>query len=232
MQPGAAKVRRLDDGIGNEVTFHYLHSNVAADSAGNAYVVDADFLRRIAPDGRVETLNPYGGTGPPAGTKEEPLRSARFRLIMGGGICLGGDGNIYVADRWNHCIRKVDLTKKSVSVVVGPGRGYVDGPAASAGFHDSPGYIVYDPYRDRFYTNGVDDWGLRTLEGGRMKTIAGGGRANSATRGPAREAGIHWGGVRGVDPRPPHDIYFWSGHSNWRGRTGRLYKPLAQEANR
>jgi hypothetical protein len=57
-----------------------------------------------------------------------------------------------------------------------------------------------------------------------MKTIAGGARRNQATAGGAREAGIHWGGVRAVDPRPPHDIYFWSGGRHWQGRIGRLYQ--------
>ncbi len=44
--------------MGREATFHYMHSNVIADRRGNALVIDADFLRRISPEGRVETLNP------------------------------------------------------------------------------------------------------------------------------------------------------------------------------
>ena len=223
MEPGPRDQDILVDGIRGGVGFHYLHSNVIADKGGNAYLMDADFLRRVRPDGRVETLNPRGGSGPPADPDGEPLESARFRLIMGGGICFGGDGKIYVADRWNHCVRQVDLEGGLVRVVIGPGRGYVDGPAAKAGFHGGTTCIIYDPYRERFYTNGADDWGLRVWDGHSMKTIAGGRRANTAATGPAREAGIHWTGVRAIDPRPPHDIYFWSGHANWRGRIGRLY---------
>jgi hypothetical protein len=70
----------------------------------------------------------------------------------------------------------------------------------------------------------VDDWGLRVFEHGSMKTIAGGKSKNQATSGLARDAGIHWGGVRAVDPSSPHDIYFWSGGNDWRGRIGRLYQ--------
>ena len=209
------------DGTGKQARFSYLHSNVIADAQGNAYVMDADYLRRITPRGKVTTLNPKGGTGAPA-SERESLESAHFRLLMAGGMCFGGDGNIYVADRWNHCIRKVDLANNAVTVAIGPGRGYMDGPVKEAGFHDSPGHIVYDPYRKRFYTNGVDDWGLRTWQDGRMMTIAGGGRTNTATEAAAREAGMHWCGILAIDPIPPHDIYFWSNHPNWKGRIGRL----------
>ena len=224
----AAK-QRPTDGRGKQAVFAYIHSNVIADSAGNAYVMDSDFLRKIAPDGTVVTLNPKGGTGVPARDGPEPLETAKFRLIMGGGMCFGGDGAIYVADRWNHCIRKVELKEKTVSVAVGPGGGYRDGPEKDCGFHDSPGSIVYDPYRKRFYTTGVDDWGLRTWEKGRLKTIAGGTNKNQGFEGPARNSSLHWSRVVGVDPRAPHDIYFISGGPVWDGRLGRLFKPADRD---
>lgn len=224
MNPGERRERFASDGVGAKATFHYMHSNVIVDRNGDAFLIDADFLRKVSPTGEVTTLNPLGGTGPPADAKGEPLRSARFRLIMGGGICFDDAEKIWVADRWNHCVRKVDLKKQLVTVAIGPGGGYVDGPADRAGFHDSPGHIAFDPFRKRICVTGVDDWGLRVFENGAMKTIAGGKRNNQATSGPAHDAGIHWGGVRAVDPQSPHDIYFWSGGNDWRGRIGRLYK--------
>lgn len=209
------------DGEGKEAVFRYLHSNVIADQEGNVYVMDNNFLRRITSAGKVETLNPEGGPGKP---DEAPLVSARFNLIMGGGMTFGGDGNIYVADRWNRCIRKVDLTEKTVSIVVGPGTGYRDGPEKECGFHDSPGHIVYDPFRNRFNTNGVDDWGVRVWENGFMKTLAGGNSGNKGFEGPAKDASLHWAGTCGVDPRPPHVVYFYSGGKQWQGRLGMLVK--------
>ena len=186
----------------------------------------------MTPDGAVTTLNPQGGTGVPSVEATEPLAPARFRLIMGGGMCLGGDGAVYVADRWNHCIRRADLMERVVSVAVGPGGGYRDGPEKDCGFHDSPGSIVSDPYRQRYYTTGVDDWGPRVWEKGRLSTLAGGNTKNQGFEGPAKDASLHWSRVIAVGPRPPHDIYFVSGGQVWDGRLGRLFKAAEREGGR
>jgi hypothetical protein len=213
--------RKPVDGTGKEALFKYLHSNVICDEAGNACLMDNNFLRRVTPEGGVETLNPDGGSGAP-GKESEPLAAAKFNLIMGGGICFGGDQCVYVADRWNHCLRRIDLKEKTVAVVAGPGTGYRDGPEKNCGFHDSPGHIVYDPWRKRFYTNGVDDHGLRVWENGAVKTIAGGINGAKGLDGPAKTGAMMWCYVSAVDPLPPHDIYFGSGGNIWQRRLGKL----------
>lgn len=221
MTAEAYRSRADHDGKGRQATFSYLHSNVIVDPAGTAYLFDADFLRTVSPNGQVRTLNPKGGTGNP-GPDGEPLESAHFRVLMQSGIGWGPDGSIFVADRWNHCVRRIDLKAGTVSTVIGPGKGYIDGPSAKAAFHDSPGYIIYDPYRARFHVNGVDDWGMRVWEKGEMRTLGGGKRSNQALSGKAPDIGFHWCGTFAVDPAEPHDIYFWSGAPIWRGRIGRL----------
>jgi hypothetical protein len=232
----AYAARSTHDGRGREATFSYLHSNVVADKDGNLYVMDADFLRRISPTGQVKTLNPGGGSGNP-GPDGELLESAHFRLLMKSGIGFGKDGHLYVADRWNHCVRRVDLQNRTVatlpifhlqnttlSTVIGPGRGYIDGPSSEAGFHDSPGHITLDPFRNRIHVNGVDDWGLRVWDGSSIKTLAGGKRGNRALEGPAPDLGFHWCGTHAIDPQEPHPVYFWSNQGEWRGRIGKLYR--------
>jgi hypothetical protein len=214
------------DGTGREAVFKYLHSNVAADKDGVAYIMDQDFLRRITPDGKVETLNPKGGRGKPG---DGPLESARFSLIMGGAICFGEGSKLLVADRWNFCVREVDLDAKTVKTVAGPSRGYKDGPADKAGFHGGTTHMTYDPYRKRIYATGADDWGLRAIFDGKIRTIAGGIKKSKGFEGPANQSRFHWCGVRAVDPRPPHDIYFSSGGGEWKGLLGRLYKKGAEK---
>jgi len=217
--------RKPTDGAGAEVVFKYLHANVIADKEGNAYVMDRNFLRRITPDGKVETLNPGGGSGKPG---DGALEGARFNLIMGAGMCFGGDGNIYVADRWNFCFRKVDLKAKQVTTVIGPAKGNVDGPEREAGFHGGPTTIVYDPYRKRFHVAGADDVAVRVWEGGFVKTLAGRGRG---FEGPARGSKLVYPGTLAFDPRPPHVIYFRSNTGGWRDRIGRLYRKGGAKAS-
>ncbi len=211
------------DGQGAEAVFRYLHCNVIADKEGTAYIIDNNFLRRITKDGKVETLNPKGGTGKPGEQKEEPLDAARFSLIMGGKICFDAAGKIWVADRWNFAVRKVDLLKKTVSLEAGPGKGYRDGSARNCGFHGGTTHIAFDRYRNRIYVTGADDWGLRVLENDAVKTLYGGSRGSKALTGPARDASVHYTGVFFVDPAPPHEIYLYNG--KFRGRIGRLFKP-------
>ena len=67
-------------------------------------------IRKIAPDGRVSTIA-GGGEPLPSGLEvaggylDGPALSARFNRPTG--VAIGGDGAIYVADSFNHCIRKI-----------------------------------------------------------------------------------------------------------------------------
>jgi hypothetical protein len=95
--PGSA------DGTGGGAQFYYPQK-AAADSAGNLYVVDAQnqILRKITPAGVVTTL--AGGVGV-TGTNDGPGTVARFNLPLG--VAVDGSGNVYVADTYNHTIRKI-----------------------------------------------------------------------------------------------------------------------------
>ena len=95
--PGSA------DGTGGGAQFNNPQK-ATADSAGNLYVVDSynQILRKITPAGVVTTL--AGGVGV-TGTNDGPGTVARFNYPQG--VAVDGTGTVYVADTYNHSIRKI-----------------------------------------------------------------------------------------------------------------------------
>ena len=77
---------------------------VAVDGDGNLYVTDNGnhTIRKITPAGVVTTL---AGTAESYGSADGRGPLARFSRPYG--VAVDGVGNVYVADRQNHTIRKI-----------------------------------------------------------------------------------------------------------------------------
>jgi DNA-binding beta-propeller fold protein YncE len=90
------------DGTGSAAQFYYP-SGVAVDSAGMVYVADIynHRIRKITPAGVVTTLAGFGTYGFANGTGS----AAKFRYPFG--VAIDHTGVVYVADRDNHRIRKI-----------------------------------------------------------------------------------------------------------------------------
>ena len=91
---------------------------VALDGAGNLYIADTlnDRIRKVDAAGVITTVagsgrRGFGGDGGPA---------VRARLNRPAGVALDGAGNLYIADIWNHRIRKVDAAGV-ITTVAGDG---------------------------------------------------------------------------------------------------------------
>lgn len=100
---GVAGQKGSADGAGSAARFNYP-MGIAVDAMGNVYVGDTDnyTLRKITPVGDVTTLAAQpGGFGQVEGTGS----AARFYFPQG--VTLDGSGNVFVADFYNHVIRKV-----------------------------------------------------------------------------------------------------------------------------
>ena len=102
---GTAESSGSADGTGADARFYYPEG-VAVDGDGNFYVTDSkDAIRKITPAGVVTT---WAGTAQEGGFVDGIGPSARFNSPSG--VAVDGVGNVYVADRWNHAIRKVTPT--------------------------------------------------------------------------------------------------------------------------
>ncbi|MFW6158956.1 MAG: hypothetical protein ACOC8E_06320 [Planctomycetota bacterium] len=155
------------DGPGRRALLSSVFDSVVADKNGVVYMFSGDWLRKFE-NGLVTTLNSEGGHGYVNG----PLRKARFYHSQGRtrGLALDGEGNLYVADKVNAAIRKVDLERGVVSTLAGrmPGDPRArprDGRAAEARFHPGggPTTMVYDRRHHRFVIHVDDERTVRVL---------------------------------------------------------------------
>lgn len=122
------------DGPALEATFDNPHG-IAMDEVGNVYVVDrfGHKIRKYTQDGFVSTL---AGSGI-AGRQDGNGTNATFNQPWG--ICVGKDGNIYVADTQNNLIRKIS-PEGEVTTFAGSGDfGSANGSSTNATFGNPTG---------------------------------------------------------------------------------------------
>jgi DNA-binding beta-propeller fold protein YncE len=97
--------RGFADGIENDAKFDRPYG-IAIDAAGHLYVADRDNhrIRKITPAGEVSTL-----AGGEEGFADGVGSDARF--YRPNGIASDAAGNLYVADAFNHRIRKIEIRR-------------------------------------------------------------------------------------------------------------------------
>ena len=104
------------------------------DSAGNVYVADTgnNTIRKITPAGVVTTL--AGGAGH-SGSADGAGSAARFNEPFG--VAVTSNGNVYVADTFNHTIRRITPTGAVTTLAGLAGHpGILDGAGSAARFND------------------------------------------------------------------------------------------------
>jgi sugar lactone lactonase YvrE len=145
-------------------------SAVAVNSSGTLYIADFgnNLIRKVAPNGIIST---YAGGGSNA-TISGSMSSVSISLSNPSGIALDVAGNLYIADRGNHRVLKVD-TAQNVSLFAGSGvPGFNgDGPAAQTQF-SSPSGVAVDA-SGGVYIADRDNELIRAVVNGVVLTIAG-----------------------------------------------------------
>jgi serine/threonine-protein kinase len=103
------------DGTGTEAQF-YGPTDFTVDANDNIFVLDDKRVRKISPTGVVTTVvGPVGAYGN-FGYKDGTSTTAAFKYPSG--IEVDANGNLYITDYGNNCIRKVE-TDGTVSTIAG-----------------------------------------------------------------------------------------------------------------
>ncbi|GMF19113.1 unnamed protein product [Phytophthora fragariaefolia] len=124
---------------------------ITIDSSDNIYITGQHRVMKFTSTGEMSVVAGSEVSGFVNGVGE----SARFNNPFA--VTVGSDENLYVADRSNHCIRKIDLTTREVTTYAGmcttPGsanglatNAMFDTPLAIAAAADNVFYVTDGPY--------------------------------------------------------------------------------------
>ena len=184
--------------------------DVDFDSDGNLYFSDTFNHRIRRVDARTGVITTCAGSGE-AGYAGDGGPATCARLNEPYGIAIDKVANLYIADRHNHCVRRVDGASGVITTFAGYGSSAEfdgDGGPASLGGMVEPNGLALDPAHRRLFIADVADHRVRVVDlaAGTIATFAGTGAAkHSGDGGPATAAGVH--GARAVKVAADGTVY-------------------------
>jgi hypothetical protein len=179
---GTANLSGGADGTGAAARFYYP-AGVAVDSAGNLFVADRSnsAIRMIAPGGVVTTV--AGREGRP-GSADGTGVAARFGYPAG--VAVDSAGNLFVADRGAHTIRRITPGGVVTTYAGTAGiSGAADGTGAAAQF-ESPSGVAVDNGGNVYVADTSYSTIRKITPGGVVSTFAGAQFHSGSADGPAQ----------------------------------------------
>ncbi|RJP34146.1 MAG: hypothetical protein C4527_02550 [Candidatus Omnitrophota bacterium] len=162
-------------------------SGIFADDVGNVYIVDHSNqrIRKVDSLGNINTIAGNGSTG----FNKDGIPATTASLNNPNGIWVDESGNIYIADTFNHRVRKIDVSG-IITTIAGNGEfGYTgDGLLATEARLNKPFGLFMDNSNNLYIADSGNNVIRRVDSNGRINTIVGIGEAgysgdgDSATR--------------------------------------------------
>jgi DNA-binding beta-propeller fold protein YncE len=159
--PGQAGTR---DGTGPEARFEEPRGLALARDGRGLYLLDGLNYAVRQVDLTTLAVRTLAGDPRMKGSADGTGAAARFGLT--GGAALDGSGTaLYIADRGNHTIRKLDLTSGAVTTLAGTAgmRGHGDGRGNSARFN-GPSGLALDPEGGRLFVTDSSNHVVRAID--------------------------------------------------------------------
>ncbi len=168
---------------------------VALASSGNLYISDSGHSRIRMVAANSGTITTVAGTGVQGYSGDNGPATAAS-LNSPSGVAVNYDGNIFIADMYNHRIRKVSVATGIIETVAGTGAsGYSgDNGLATAAKISMPSAIAVDSAGNLLIAD-YNNNRIRKVSAnaGIIETLAGnGGAGYSGDNGPAKDAKLCW----------------------------------------
>ena len=164
----------LKDGPGTTATFNLPHG-VGVDSSGIVYVADwvNHSIRQIDTDGNVNTYAGIGTEGSLNGQRD----IASFKNPHN--LTIDASGNIYIADCYNHLVRKIDLSGNVTTVAGTAGvSGAINANGTSASFN-CPSDLEIDAFGNIYVSDHFNNLIRKIDVSKEVTTFAGSGEGGS-----------------------------------------------------
>ena len=130
---------------------------ISIDSSGNIYIADYNNHRVRKVTVSTGIITTVAGTGT-AGYNGDNIAATSATLCYPHGVTVDSYGNLYIADRYNHRIRKVTVSTGEIATIAGTGTASSsgDGSAATSATINAPTYCQLDSV-DNLYISEFND---------------------------------------------------------------------------
>ena len=180
---GQLGVSGIADGTGTGAQFN-APSGLAFDGSGNLFVADTgnNTIRKVTPSGAVLT---FAGIAGSSGFADGAAGGAQFNSPLG--IAVATNGDVFVADSGNHCIRRI--SGGTVSTFAGSPQiwGSADGTGTNAQFNGPVG-LAFDARGNLFVSDANNDTIRKITTNGVVTTFAGLAGADGSVDGSLKSA--------------------------------------------